>query len=82
MVFIGGHINREEAVALVRRYDGEFPAKYWKEFLEYLGITKKEFWYVVDKYRRDTIWSKTGAKVTGYEPEDQYKLWKLKNLVE
>jgi len=77
-----GHINRDEAVALVRRYDGEFPIKYWKEFLEYLGITKKEFWYVVDKYRRDTIWSKTGAKITGYEPEDQYKLWKLKHLVE
>ena len=38
-----GHINRDEAVALVHKYDGEFPKKYWKEFLDYLDITEKEF---------------------------------------
>ena len=31
-----GHINREEAVALVHKYDGEFPIKHWKDFLKYL----------------------------------------------
>ena len=53
-----GHITREEAVALVNRYDGEFPAKYYKEFLEYVDITEDEFWEVVDSYRRPNIWTK------------------------
>ena len=76
-----GHINRDEAVALVHKYDGEFPIKYWKDFLEYMDITDKEFWYIVDKYRRDLIWAKTGSRHSGYSPEDQYKLWKLNYLV-
>ena len=77
-----GHINRDEAVALVHKYDGEFPQKYWKEFLDYLDITEKEFWYVADKYRSRHIWEPTGAKFAGYSPEAQYKLWKLKYLVD
>jgi N-acetyl sugar amidotransferase len=77
-----GHINREEAVALVHKYDGEFPAKYWKDFLDYLDITDKEFWYVADKYRSERIWTPSGAKFSGYSPEAQYKLWKLNYLVE
>ena len=77
-----GHINRDEAVALVHKYDGEFPQKYWKEFLDYLDITEKEFWYVADKFRSRHIWEQTGAKYAGYCPEGQYKLWKLKYLVD
>jgi len=46
-----GHLTREEGVALVHRYDGEFPKKYFPEFLEYLGITEDEFWEVIDFYR-------------------------------
>jgi N-acetyl sugar amidotransferase len=46
-----GHLTREEGIALVQRYDGEFPKKYYKEFLEYLGITDSEFWEVIDFYR-------------------------------
>ena len=38
-----GHITRDEGVALVRKYDGEFPVKYWKDFLGYLDITEKNF---------------------------------------
>ncbi|GAF92135.1 unnamed protein product, partial [marine sediment metagenome] len=36
------HITREEGVALVRRYDGEFPKRYFKEYLEYLDLTEVE----------------------------------------
>lgn len=53
-----GHISREEAIALVRRYDGEFPKKYFKEFLEYLGITEEHFWAVADSWRSPTVWDK------------------------
>jgi len=46
-----GHITREEGMALVHRYDGEFPKKYYPEFLEYLGITDEYFWEVINFYR-------------------------------
>lgn len=57
-----GHITREEGVALVRRYDGEFPSKYFKEFLEYLDITEEHFWEVVDKFRPPHLWKKENGK--------------------
>lgn len=46
-----GHLTREEGVALVKRYDGEFPKKYFREFLEYLGISEEDFWDVINFYR-------------------------------
>ncbi|EGQ7944301.1 N-acetyl sugar amidotransferase [Vibrio cholerae] len=52
-----GHITREEAVALVGRFDGEFPMKNYKTFLEYCGITEEEFFKVVDSWRPDHLWS-------------------------
>jgi N-acetyl sugar amidotransferase len=54
-----GKITREEGAALVRRYDGEFPARHYAEFLEYAGITDEEFQEVVDSWRSDHIWKKT-----------------------
>ncbi len=66
-----GHLTREEGVALVHRYDGEFPKKYYPEFLEYLGITDEEFWEVIDFYRAlvPHIWEKKNDK------------WVLKHIV-
>ena len=49
-------ITREEGVALVKKYDGEFPKKYFHEFLEYCSLTDKEFNEVVDSWRSDHIW--------------------------
>lgn len=54
-----GKISREEGVALVRRFDGEFPRKYYQEFLDYCGITEEEFEEVVDSWRSDHLWTKT-----------------------
>lgn len=56
------HITREEAVALVRRYDGEFPKRYFKEFLAYLDITEDHFHEVVDSFRKPHIWDNSGGK--------------------
>src|SRR3990167_8913783 len=53
-----GHITRGEGVALVKRYDGEFPEKYFKEFLEYLDISENHFWWIVDSWRPKHIWKK------------------------
>ena len=59
-----GHLTREDAIALVKRYDGEFPKKYFKEFIEYLGITETEFWEVIDYYRSMSphIWQKVDGE--------------------
>lgn len=55
-----GKITREEAIALIKRYDGEFPRKYFKEFLEYCSITEEEVTEVIDSWRSDHLWKKSG----------------------
>lgn len=57
------HITREEGVALVNRYDGEFPKRHYEWFKEYLGITDSFFWEVMDFYRtQSNVWKKDGDK--------------------
>lgn len=53
-------ITRDEGIALVRRYDGEFPQKYYQEFLEYCDISDEEFRAIVDSWRSDHLWQQTG----------------------
>lgn len=38
-----GDIERDEGVALVKKFDGEYPARFEKEIFEYLSIREKEF---------------------------------------
>ncbi len=38
-----GDIDREEGVALVKRFDGEFPERFLKDLFEYLSIDPKTF---------------------------------------
>lgn len=64
-----GHLTREEGIALVRRYDHVFPAKYFKEFLEYVDMTEEEFWEVIDAYRQPHLWEKVDGE------------WRLKHQV-
>jgi hypothetical protein len=63
------HITREEGMALVRQFDGEFPRRWFKEFLAYLDITEEHFWSVIDRYRQPHIWKQENG------------LWKLRNAV-
>jgi len=46
-----GKITREEGATLVKKYDGEFPIKYFNEFLEYCDMTEEEFHEIVDSWR-------------------------------
>ena len=55
-----GHLTREEAVALIHKYDGEFPKKYFKDFLEYCDISEDQFWKTIDKNRSPHLWRKSG----------------------
>lgn len=38
-----GEITREEGVALVKRFDSEFPERFAEEIFQYLSISEKEF---------------------------------------
>jgi hypothetical protein len=55
-----GHLTRDEAIALVHRYDGEFPQKYFQECLDYMGIDEPEFWEITNRYRQSHIWEFAG----------------------
>ena len=50
-------ITREEGVALVQKYDHEFPSKYLNDFLEYLNLDEKQFFETIDKFRSPEIWA-------------------------
>ena len=53
-----GKITKEEGQNLVKLYDQEFPKKYFKEFLDYISISEKEFFQIVDKFRSPHLWGK------------------------
>ena len=57
-----GHLTREEGVALVRRFDGEFPRKWFQENLDYMQITEARFWDVVDQFRSPHLWKPDGDR--------------------
>ena len=57
-------ITREEAINLVKKFDSEFPKKYFKEFLDYISLREKEFWKIVDKFRSPHLWVKKNNKWT------------------
>jgi N-acetyl sugar amidotransferase len=64
-----GHILREEGVALVRRYDCEFPRRFFKDFLAYLDMDEDEFFSIADSCRSPHLWKKVGNE------------WKLRHTV-
>ena len=63
-------ITREEGKLLVKKYDEEFPGKYFKDFLEYINIGEDNFYRTVDKFRSPHLWGK-----------DQLGNWKLRHNV-
>ena len=63
-----GHITREEAFITGPKVRGEFPKKYYQEFLDYLEITDANFWSIVDSGDPNT-----------YGKKGNY--WKLKNPI-
>ena len=53
-----GKITRDEALALCKKYDGEFPIKYFREMLNYMDLTADEFFDIADKFRSPHLWRK------------------------
>ena len=52
------HLTREEGQALVRRFDGEFPDKYFDEILNYLEMSPERFHQICDDFRSPHLWAK------------------------
>jgi hypothetical protein len=51
-----GHIDKDEGLALMRRYEGEYPARYETEFLNYISMTADEFHTLTDRFRSPHLW--------------------------
>jgi len=65
------HLTREEAVALVKRYDGEFPGRYLQEVMEYIEMDVEHFIELCDRGRSPHLWTKENG-----EWELRYPVWK------
>jgi N-acetyl sugar amidotransferase len=64
------HLTREEGQALVNRFDGEFPDRYFDEIMEYIDMKPEEFHALCDKFRSPHLWGK-----------DEDGNWKLRHNV-
>lgn len=65
------HLTREDGVSLVKRFDGEFPDRYFNEVMEYLGIDPDYFRNeLADRFRSPHLWGK-----------DETGLWRLRHNV-
>ena len=53
-----GDLTRDEAVALVHKYDGELPKRYFQEVLDYLDLNEKQFIEIADTFRPKHLWKK------------------------
>lgn len=62
-----GLMTREEAIELVKKYDGKCAPRYIKKFCDFIGITEAEFWETADRFRNPDIWEK-----------DKRGSWKMK----
>jgi len=63
------HLTREEAVALVHRFDGEFPDIYFNEVMDYLEMKPDRFLELCNKFRSPHLWKRENGE------------WKLRHRV-
>ena len=57
-----GHLSRDEGIALMKQFEGEYPKKYEEEFINYLGINKEILTDIIDSWRLEHIWKKKNGK--------------------
>lgn len=65
-----GFITREEGLALVKKYDGEFPAENFSWALDYLGISEDQYWQTIDSARSPHMWQKNDDTWTLIKPTE------------
>lgn len=52
------HLVREEGQTLVKKFDGEFPDKYFNEIMEYIEMKPDHFHELADRFRSPHLWTK------------------------
>jgi len=52
------HLTREEGVALVHRFDGEFPERDFLEVMDFIGMKPEHFMELCDQFRSPHLWKK------------------------
>lgn len=55
-----GAMNRNQALNLVKLYDGKYPLEFEKVYLEYYNLSKKKFHQIIDKHANKKILKKNG----------------------
>jgi N-acetyl sugar amidotransferase len=55
------HISREEGIALVQKFDGEFPDKYFQEVMTYLEMQPEIFMRLCDQARSPHLWQQVNG---------------------
>lgn len=63
------HITREEGQALVKKFDGEFPDKYFNEIMDYIEMKPDVFHQLCDSFRSPHLWKQENGS------------WKLRHTV-
>ena len=63
------HLTREKGVALVHKFDGEFPKRYFKEIMNFIEMDPDHFLELCDKFRSPNLWKKENGE------------WKLREKV-
>jgi N-acetyl sugar amidotransferase len=48
-------VSRDEAIELVRNYEGKVPRRYLEEYLEFVGMTEDEFYETLDAFTNKAI---------------------------
>lgn len=64
-----GDITRDEGIALIKRFDGEFPEQYIQDCCKYMNITLDRYHDVIEKFRSPHLW------------EQRYGKWELKHPI-
>ena len=67
-----GDITRDEGIALVKRFDGEFPEQYIMDCCEYMNISLQEYHDAIEKFRSPHLWEKKHGVY-----ELKHPIWKL-----
>jgi N-acetyl sugar amidotransferase len=57
-----GAMDREQAVNLVRLYDGHYPEEFIDTYLDYYQMSKKEFDAVLDRYANTQLFTKIDGR--------------------
>lgn len=56
-----GRMTRDEAISIVNLYEEQFPYEYFKEFLEFIDMSKEQFNNVCDSFVNKEIFEKIGG---------------------